>query len=72
MSRLLFKHMASKGCTSAVLLNRSLPRALALAEEFPEVLARIFIAPDVEPNNAGCRCWQMLAGIRPALDSAGL
>ena len=37
MSRLLFKHMAAKGCTSAVLLNRSLPRAQALAEEFPEV-----------------------------------
>lgn len=39
MSRLLFKHMASKGCTNAVLLNRSLPRAQALAEEFPEVAA---------------------------------
>ena len=37
MSRLLFKHMAAKGCTSAVLLNRSLPRAQAMAEEFPQV-----------------------------------
>ena len=37
MSRLLFKHMAAKGCTRAVLLNRSLPRAQAMAEEFPQV-----------------------------------
>ena len=39
MSRLLFKHMAAKGCTQAVLLNRSLPRAQAMAEEFPQVLS---------------------------------
>ena len=40
MSRLLFKHMAAKGCTRAVLLNRTLPRAQAMAEEFPQVQFR--------------------------------
>lgn len=37
MSTLLVKHLASKGCKQVTVLNRSLPRAEALAEEFPEV-----------------------------------
>jgi len=37
MSTLLVKHLASKGCTSLTILNRSFPRAEALQEEFPEV-----------------------------------
>ena len=37
MSRLLVKHLDSKGCGQIILLNRSLPRAQALAEEFPNV-----------------------------------
>ncbi|KAK9841739.1 hypothetical protein WJX84_011851 [Apatococcus fuscideae] len=37
MSRLLVKHLDSKGCGQIILLNRSLPRAHALAEEFPTV-----------------------------------
>ena len=44
--------MAAKGCTSAVLLNRSLPRAQALAEEFPEVAP----PPPPPPSSAGCAC----------------
>eukprot|EP00798_Chlamydomonas_sp_ICE-L_P001990 gene1990-33411_t len=37
MATLLVKHLASKGCTSICIVNRSLPRAQALAEDFPEV-----------------------------------
>lgn len=39
MSTLLVKHLQSKGCKEVTVLNRSLPRAQALAEEFPEVSA---------------------------------
>jgi hypothetical protein len=47
MSRLLVKHMQSKGCTSVTVLNRSLPRAQALAEEFPEVQFDIRLMGDL-------------------------
>jgi glutamyl-tRNA reductase len=47
MSRLLVKHLQSKGCTRVTVLNRSLPRAEALAEEFPEVEFDIRLMPDL-------------------------
>ncbi|EFN59864.1 hypothetical protein CHLNCDRAFT_33707 [Chlorella variabilis] len=47
MSRLLVKHMHSKGCTRMTVLNRSLPRAEALAEEFPEVQFDIHLMHDL-------------------------
>jgi glutamyl-tRNA reductase len=47
MSRLLVKHLASKGCSRVTVLNRSLPRAEALAEEFPEVEFDIRLMPDL-------------------------
>ena len=47
MSKLLVKHLLSKGCTKVTLLNRSLPRAEALAEEFPEVEFDIHLMPDL-------------------------
>jgi len=47
MSRLLVKHLASKGCDRLTLLNRSLPRAEALAEEFPEVAMDIRLMHDL-------------------------
>lgn len=47
MSRLLVKHLASKGCTRVTVLNRSLPRAEALAEEFPEVEFDIRLMPEL-------------------------
>jgi glutamyl-tRNA reductase len=47
MSKLLVKHLASKGCTRVTILNRSLPRAEALAEEFPEVEFDIHLMPDL-------------------------
>jgi len=37
MSRLLVVHMVSKGCKNFTILNRSYPRAEALAAEFPDV-----------------------------------
>ena len=54
MSRLLVKHLASKGCTSLVLLNRSLPRAEALAEEFPDVAMDIRLMPALLDSVAEC------------------
>ncbi|KAI7837057.1 hypothetical protein COHA_009133 [Chlorella ohadii] len=47
MSKLLVKHMHSKGCTRMTVLNRSLPRAEALAEEFPEVQFDIHLMHDL-------------------------
>jgi len=49
MSRLLVKHLASKGCERVTMLNRSRPRAEALAEEFPEVAFDIRLMPDLLP-----------------------
>ena len=49
MSRLLVKHLQSKGCGRVTVLNRSLPRAEALAEEFPEVEFDIRLMPDLMP-----------------------
>lgn len=43
MSRLLVKHMASKGCKHFTILNRSYPRAEELAGEFPEVTMEIHL-----------------------------
>ncbi|KAL4437455.1 hypothetical protein ABPG75_004594 [Micractinium tetrahymenae] len=47
MSKLLVKHMHSKGCNRMTILNRSLPRAEALAEEFPEVQFDIHLMGDL-------------------------
>lgn len=45
MSRLLVKHLASKGCGRVTLLNRSLARAEALAAEFPDVEFQLGLMP---------------------------
>jgi len=37
MSKLLVKHLYSKGCKAITVVNRSMPRCEELAEEFPEV-----------------------------------
>lgn len=47
MSTLLVKHLASKGCKEVTVLNRSMPRAEALALEFPEVKFNIHLMPDL-------------------------
>lgn len=47
MSTLLVKHLSSKGCKAVTILNRSLPRAEALAAEFPEVEFDIHLMPDL-------------------------
>lgn len=47
MSRLLVKHLQSKGCSRVTILNRSMPRAEALAEEFPEVEFDIHLMNDL-------------------------
>lgn len=54
MSRLLVKHLASKGCSSVLVLNRSLPRAEALAEEFPEVHFDIRLMDQLMPSVQQC------------------
>ncbi|MEN9206410.1 MAG: glutamyl-tRNA reductase, partial [Thermostichales cyanobacterium DRC_bins_46] len=43
MSRLLVQHLLAKGCKGMTLVNRSLERAMELAQEFPE--AAITITP---------------------------
>jgi glutamyl-tRNA reductase len=47
MSRLLVKHMASKGLKRLTILNRSLPRVEALKEEFPDVEFDVHLMPDL-------------------------
>ncbi|KAG1657933.1 hypothetical protein FOA52_003012 [Chlamydomonas sp. UWO 241] len=47
MSTLLVKHLASKGCTEVTILNRSLPRAEALANDFPDVKFNIHLMGDL-------------------------
>ena len=55
MSKLLVKHMHSKGCTRMTILNRSLPRAEALAEEFPDVTFDIHLMGDLmKVRGGGC------------------
>lgn len=47
MASLLVKHLASKGCNKMTVLNRSLPRAEALAEEFTDVEFEIHLMRDL-------------------------
>lgn len=47
MSTLLVKHLLSKGCKEVTILNRSLPRAHALQEEFPDMKMNIHLMPDL-------------------------
>jgi glutamyl-tRNA reductase len=47
MSTLLVKHLLSKGCTEVTILNRSLPRAEALVEEYPDMKFNIHLMPDL-------------------------
>ena len=47
MTRLLVKHLASKGCNEMVLVNRSRASAEALAAEFPEVKIHIDLSPQL-------------------------
>eukprot|EP00892_Ulva_mutabilis_P002061 jgi/Ulvmu1/11856/UM081_0014.1 len=47
MSTLLVKHLASKGCKRITIVNRSLPRAEALRDDFPEVAFDIKLMPEM-------------------------
>jgi glutamyl-tRNA reductase len=47
MSTLLVKHLLSKGCKRVTVLNRSLPRAQALAEEYPDMEFDIHLMPEL-------------------------
>jgi len=47
MSSLLVKHLASKGCKKIMIVNRSYPRAEALAEEFSEIEFDIHLMTDL-------------------------
>ena len=49
MSKLLVKHLESKSCTEMTILNRTKPRAEALAEEFPNVNMKIHLMEDFIP-----------------------
>ena len=47
MSRLLVKHLESKGLSRLTILNRSLPRVEELKAEFPEVEFDVDLMPDL-------------------------
>ena len=47
MTKLLVKHLISKGCTKMTIVNRSMASAEALAAEFPEALFAIRLSPDL-------------------------
>uniref|UniRef100_A0A7S4FPX8 Glutamyl-tRNA reductase n=2 Tax=Eutreptiella TaxID=73024 RepID=A0A7S4FPX8_9EUGL len=47
MSKLLVKHLVSKGCTKMTIVNRSMPRAQELQEEFPMADMTIKLSPDL-------------------------
>lgn len=47
MSTLLVKHLVSKGCKSVTVLNRSLPRAEALANDYPDMQFDIKLMPEL-------------------------
>jgi glutamyl-tRNA reductase len=47
MSTLLVKHLSSKGCKRVTIVNRSLPRAEALRDDFPDVEFDIKLMPDM-------------------------
>jgi glutamyl-tRNA reductase len=47
MSTLLVKHLLSKGCKRVTVVNRSLPRAQALAAEYPGMDFEIRLMPDL-------------------------
>lgn len=47
MSTLLVKHLSSKGCKRVTIVNRSLPRAEALREDFPDVEFDIKLMPEL-------------------------
>jgi glutamyl-tRNA reductase len=47
MTRLLVKHLISKGCTTMTLVNRSMASAEALAAEFPEATIHIRLSPEL-------------------------
>ena len=47
MSRLLVKHLESKGLSRLTILNRSLPRVEELKAEFPEVEFDVHLMPDL-------------------------
>lgn len=48
MSTLLVKHLTSKGCKKVTIVNRSLPRAEQLREEFPECEFDIRLMPELK------------------------
>ncbi len=55
MSTLLVKHLLSKGGKEVTVLNRSLPRAEALAAEFPDMKFNIRLMPELMKVGLGAR-----------------
>jgi len=47
MSKLLVKHLSSKGCNKMTVVNRSMPRCLELQEEFPDVEFTFELSPNL-------------------------
>lgn len=50
MAALLVRHLAAKGCGRITLVNRSLPRAEALAVQYPDVAFEVRLMADLLPS----------------------
>lgn len=73
MSRLLVKHLASKGCKEMTILNRSLPRAEELKNDFPDCEINIGLMDElVEATEASDVVFVASSSDEPVLAKAQL
>lgn len=73
MSRLLVKHLASKGCKEMTILNRSLPRAEELKNDFPDCDIKIGLMDElVEATEASDVIFVASSSDEPVLAKAQL
>ena len=73
MSRLLLQHLQAKGCSGVLLLNRTLDRARALADDFPGLPVQIRSIDDLDLCLSTCSLvFTSTAAEEPIIDAARL
>lgn len=73
MSRLLLQHLQAKGCSGVLLLNRTLDRAQALADDFPGLPVQIRSIDDLDLCLSTCSLvFTSTAAEQPIIDAARL
>ena len=71
MSRLLVKHLVSKGADTVAVVNRSAPRAEKLAADFPAANIQVKLLPDLLPTVAAADIvFTSTSSTEPVLDRA--